>query len=109
MPPSRTGRRARHCLRRARVAARRVIAVSPLVGGREIKGPLAENLRDLASVPLEAVAIDLAEPDLAHCCRRLLLGIAQYREVASVGLREFSVRLHIVGAGHEIGHAKLLE
>jgi len=33
---------------RERVAARPVVAVSPLVGGRAVKGPLAENLRDLA-------------------------------------------------------------
>jgi LPPG:FO 2-phospho-L-lactate transferase len=44
---------------RERVAARPVVAVSPLVAGRAVKGPLAENLRDLVCDPARPLAEQL--------------------------------------------------
>jgi LPPG:FO 2-phospho-L-lactate transferase len=64
---------------RAAVARRRVVAVSPIVGGRAVKGPLAAMIPSLAGRPASAAAI-------ADHYRDLLAGIAVARGDAVDGL-----------------------
>ncbi|MBK6807695.1 MAG: 2-phospho-L-lactate transferase [Sandaracinaceae bacterium] len=79
---------------RERVGQKRVVALSPIVGGKAVKGPLGTMIPDLAGVPASATAI------VAHYGGLLSALVVEHGDAADVPLPCFETRT-VMGDEHD--------
>ena len=79
---------------RERVARKRVVALSPIVGGKAVKGPLGTMIPDLAGVPASAAAI------VAHYAGLLSALVVEHGDAQGITLPSLETRT-VMGDEHD--------